>query len=71
MKHLEMLRCRHRVQVLQAHEDTTKDNAVRLSFASSFSEMILHVFFLRLNVCGVFSVAVGHSRRVTVTGEPV
>ncbi|XP_051762532.1 TBC1 domain family member 8 [Ctenopharyngodon idella] len=30
VKHLEMLRCRHRVQVLQAHEDTTKDNALRL-----------------------------------------
>lgn len=31
VKHLEMLRCRHRVQVLQAHEDTTKDNALRLA----------------------------------------
>ncbi|XP_067300761.1 TBC1 domain family member 8 [Pseudorasbora parva] len=30
VKHLEMLRSRHRVQVLQAHEDTTKDNALRL-----------------------------------------
>lgn len=30
VKHLEMLRCRHRVQVLQTHEDTTKDNALRL-----------------------------------------
>lgn len=30
VKQLEMLRCRHRVHVLQAHEDTTKDNALRL-----------------------------------------
>ncbi|XP_051566555.1 TBC1 domain family member 8 isoform X2 [Myxocyprinus asiaticus] len=30
VKHVEMLRCRHRIQVLQAHEDTTKDNALRL-----------------------------------------
>ncbi|XP_073701480.1 TBC1 domain family member 8-like [Garra rufa] len=30
VKHIEMLRSRHRVQVLQAHEDTTKDNALRL-----------------------------------------
>ncbi|KAA0715356.1 TBC1 domain family member 8 BUB2-like protein 1 [Triplophysa tibetana] len=25
VKHVEMLRCRHRIQVLQTHEDTTKD----------------------------------------------
>uniref|UniRef100_A0A673H8T6 Rab-GAP TBC domain-containing protein n=1 Tax=Sinocyclocheilus rhinocerous TaxID=307959 RepID=A0A673H8T6_9TELE len=30
VKHVEMLRSRQRVQVLQAHEDSTKDNAVRL-----------------------------------------
>ncbi|XP_043086423.1 TBC1 domain family member 8 isoform X2 [Puntigrus tetrazona] len=30
VKQVEMLRCRHRVHVLQAHEDTTKDNALRL-----------------------------------------
>ncbi|XP_030641622.1 TBC1 domain family member 8 isoform X2 [Chanos chanos] len=30
VKHLERLRCRHRIQVLQAHEDTTKENALRL-----------------------------------------
>ncbi|TRZ02369.1 hypothetical protein DNTS_019011 [Danionella cerebrum] len=30
VKHLEMLRGRHRIQVLQAHEDTTKDNTLRL-----------------------------------------
>lgn len=30
VKHVEMLRCRHRIQVLQAHEDTTKDNTLRL-----------------------------------------
>lgn len=30
VKHVEMLRCRHRIQVLQAHEDTTKDNVLRL-----------------------------------------
>ncbi|XP_028851026.1 TBC1 domain family member 8 isoform X2 [Denticeps clupeoides] len=30
VKKLEMLRCRHRIQVLQAHEDTTKENTLRL-----------------------------------------
>uniref|UniRef100_A0A673H898 Rab-GAP TBC domain-containing protein n=1 Tax=Sinocyclocheilus rhinocerous TaxID=307959 RepID=A0A673H898_9TELE len=30
VKHVEMLRSRQRVQVLQAHEDSTKDNALRL-----------------------------------------
>ncbi|KAG7463614.1 hypothetical protein MATL_G00178590 [Megalops atlanticus] len=27
---VEQLRCRHRIQVLQAHEDTTKENALRV-----------------------------------------
>ncbi|XP_075995062.1 LOW QUALITY PROTEIN: TBC1 domain family member 8 [Genypterus blacodes] len=27
---IEKLRCRHRIQVLQAHEDTTKENALRV-----------------------------------------
>ncbi|XP_056610180.1 TBC1 domain family member 8 [Triplophysa dalaica] len=30
VKHVEMLRCRHRIQVLQTHEDTSKDNTLRL-----------------------------------------
>lgn len=30
MRQIERLRCRHRIQVLQAHEDTTKENALRL-----------------------------------------
>ncbi|KAF3694569.1 TBC1 domain family member 8 AD 3 Vascular Rab-GAP/TBC-containing protein [Channa argus] len=30
VRHIEKLRCRHRIQVLQAHEDTTKENALRL-----------------------------------------
>ncbi|XP_040912855.1 TBC1 domain family member 8 isoform X2 [Toxotes jaculatrix] len=30
VRQIERLRCRHRVQVLQAHEDTTKENALRL-----------------------------------------
>ncbi|XP_041940213.1 TBC1 domain family member 8 [Alosa sapidissima] len=29
-KQLERLRCRHRIQVLQSHEDTIKENALRL-----------------------------------------
>ncbi|XP_031436328.1 TBC1 domain family member 8 isoform X3 [Clupea harengus] len=29
-RQLERLRCRHRIQVLQSHEDTTKENAIRL-----------------------------------------
>lgn len=28
VRHIERLRCRHRIQVLQAHEDTTKENTV-------------------------------------------
>uniref|UniRef100_A0A8C7V0W9 TBC1 domain family member 8 n=1 Tax=Oncorhynchus mykiss TaxID=8022 RepID=A0A8C7V0W9_ONCMY len=32
VRQIEKLRCRHRIQVLQAHEDTTKENAVVLSF---------------------------------------
>ena len=28
VRHIERLRCRHRIQVLQAHEDTAKENAV-------------------------------------------
>ena len=28
MRQIERLRCRHRIRVLQAHEDTTKENAV-------------------------------------------
>lgn len=28
MRQIERLRCRHRIRVLQAHEDTAKDNAV-------------------------------------------
>ncbi len=28
VRQIERLRCRHRIQVLQAHEDTTKENAV-------------------------------------------
>lgn len=28
VKQIERLRCRHRIRVLQAHEDTTKENAV-------------------------------------------
>ncbi|XP_072300071.1 TBC1 domain family member 8 [Eucyclogobius newberryi] len=30
VRHIERLRCRHRIQVLQAHEDTTKENALRI-----------------------------------------
>ncbi|XP_069389561.1 TBC1 domain family member 8 [Paralichthys olivaceus] len=30
VRHIERLRCRHRIRVLQAHEDTTKENALRL-----------------------------------------
>ncbi|XP_056321996.1 LOW QUALITY PROTEIN: TBC1 domain family member 8 [Danio aesculapii] len=30
VKQLEQMRCLHRLQVLQAHEDTSKDNALRL-----------------------------------------
>uniref|UniRef100_A0AAX7STC9 TBC1 domain family member 8B n=1 Tax=Astatotilapia calliptera TaxID=8154 RepID=A0AAX7STC9_ASTCA len=30
VRQIEQLRCRHRIQVLQAHEDTTKENALRL-----------------------------------------
>ncbi|CAL9689744.1 unnamed protein product [Knipowitschia caucasica] len=30
VKQIERLRCRHRIQVLQAHEDTTKENAMRV-----------------------------------------
>ncbi|XP_056145039.1 TBC1 domain family member 8 [Lampris incognitus] len=30
VRQLERLRCRHRIQVLQAHEDTTKENALRV-----------------------------------------
>uniref|UniRef100_G3N6Z0 TBC1 domain family member 8 n=1 Tax=Gasterosteus aculeatus TaxID=69293 RepID=G3N6Z0_GASAC len=30
VRQVEGLRCRHRIRVLQAHEDTTKDNALRL-----------------------------------------
>ncbi|XP_029981542.1 TBC1 domain family member 8 isoform X1 [Sphaeramia orbicularis] len=30
VRQIERLRCRHRIQVLQAHEDTTKENALRL-----------------------------------------
>ncbi|KAI1885138.1 hypothetical protein AGOR_G00217110 [Albula goreensis] len=30
MQQVERLRCRHRIQVLQAHEDTTKENALRV-----------------------------------------
>uniref|UniRef100_A0A8C3ARU0 TBC1 domain family member 8 n=1 Tax=Cyclopterus lumpus TaxID=8103 RepID=A0A8C3ARU0_CYCLU len=30
VKQIERLRCRHRIRVLQAHEDTTKDNALRV-----------------------------------------
>lgn len=28
VRQIERLRCRHRIRVLQAHEDTTKENAV-------------------------------------------
>ncbi|KAI4898145.1 hypothetical protein NFI96_023055, partial [Prochilodus magdalenae] len=30
VKQLERMRCRHRIQVLQTHEDTTKENTLRL-----------------------------------------
>ncbi|XP_035533054.1 LOW QUALITY PROTEIN: TBC1 domain family member 8 [Morone saxatilis] len=30
VRQIERLRCRHRIQVLQAHEDTTKENALRV-----------------------------------------
>ncbi|KAG7503011.1 TBC1 domain family member 8 isoform X1 [Solea senegalensis] len=30
VRQIERLRCRHRIRVLQAHEDTTKENALRL-----------------------------------------
>ncbi|XP_035378583.1 TBC1 domain family member 8 isoform X2 [Electrophorus electricus] len=30
VRQLEMMRCRHRIQVLQGHEDTTKENTLRL-----------------------------------------
>ncbi|KAL7881236.1 hypothetical protein AOLI_G00080840 [Acnodon oligacanthus] len=30
VKQLERMRCRHRIQVLQSHEDTTKENTLRL-----------------------------------------
>uniref|UniRef100_A0A669CJN9 TBC1 domain family member 8B n=1 Tax=Oreochromis niloticus TaxID=8128 RepID=A0A669CJN9_ORENI len=30
VRDIEQLRCRHRIRVLQAHEDTTKENALRL-----------------------------------------
>ncbi|KAL6100361.1 tbc1d8 [Pungitius sinensis] len=30
VRQVESLRCRHRIRVLQSHEDTTKDNALRL-----------------------------------------
>uniref|UniRef100_A0A8C7GFV9 TBC1 domain family member 8B n=1 Tax=Oncorhynchus kisutch TaxID=8019 RepID=A0A8C7GFV9_ONCKI len=30
VRQIEKLRCRHRIQVLQAHEDTTKENALRV-----------------------------------------
>ncbi|XP_028991899.1 TBC1 domain family member 8 [Betta splendens] len=30
VRHIEHLRCRHRIQVLQAHEDTIKENTLRL-----------------------------------------
>ncbi|XP_076603786.1 TBC1 domain family member 8 [Chaetodon auriga] len=30
VRHIERLRCRHRIQVLQAHEDTIKENTLRL-----------------------------------------
>uniref|UniRef100_A0A8C6UCE5 TBC1 domain family member 8 n=1 Tax=Neogobius melanostomus TaxID=47308 RepID=A0A8C6UCE5_9GOBI len=30
VQQIERLRCRHRIQVLQTHEDTTKENALRL-----------------------------------------
>nr|XP_020479621.1 TBC1 domain family member 8 [Monopterus albus] len=30
VRQIERLRCRHRIQVLQAHEDTTKENTLRL-----------------------------------------
>uniref|UniRef100_A0A3Q3E4X9 TBC1 domain family member 8 n=1 Tax=Hippocampus comes TaxID=109280 RepID=A0A3Q3E4X9_HIPCM len=30
VRKIERLRCRHRIQVLQAHEDTTKENALRV-----------------------------------------
>ncbi|CAI5655297.1 TBC1 domain family member 8 [Oreochromis niloticus] len=30
VRQIEQLRCRHRIRVLQAHEDTTKENALRL-----------------------------------------
>lgn len=30
VRQIERLRCRHRIQVLQSHEDTTKENALRL-----------------------------------------
>ncbi|KAM3862112.1 TBC1 domain family member 8 [Diretmus argenteus] len=30
VRQVERLRCRHRIQVLQAHEDTTKENALRV-----------------------------------------
>lgn len=30
VRHIERLRCRHRIRVLQSHEDTTKENALRI-----------------------------------------
>uniref|UniRef100_A0A8C7IAP3 TBC1 domain family member 8 n=1 Tax=Oncorhynchus kisutch TaxID=8019 RepID=A0A8C7IAP3_ONCKI len=41
---LERLRCRHRIQVLQAHEDITKENAVGLSYHISNSHTLTEHF---------------------------
>uniref|UniRef100_A0A3B3CEC1 TBC1 domain family member 8B n=1 Tax=Oryzias melastigma TaxID=30732 RepID=A0A3B3CEC1_ORYME len=36
VRHIERLRCLHRIQVLQAHEDTIKENALRLTTADVY-----------------------------------
>uniref|UniRef100_A0A8C7Z4S4 TBC1 domain family member 8 n=1 Tax=Oryzias sinensis TaxID=183150 RepID=A0A8C7Z4S4_9TELE len=36
VRHIERLRCLHRIQVLQAHEDTIKENTLRLTAAEVY-----------------------------------
>uniref|UniRef100_A0AAQ5ZMF8 TBC1 domain family member 8 n=1 Tax=Amphiprion ocellaris TaxID=80972 RepID=A0AAQ5ZMF8_AMPOC len=48
VRQIERLRCRHRIRVLQAHEDTTKENALRLVTpdVSISPENLAHVYDL-------------------------
>uniref|UniRef100_A0A6Q2ZH27 TBC1 domain family member 8B n=1 Tax=Esox lucius TaxID=8010 RepID=A0A6Q2ZH27_ESOLU len=46
VKQIESLRCRHRIQVLQAHEDTTKENAVGHAYVSLSPENLSDIYDL-------------------------